>query len=62
MDKLESYPERGTKHFSYWFLIDFEGHFHDPNFQKIYAKYRDNIKWVGSYMRDTNYNLQVSNG
>lgn len=55
MNKLESYPERGSRHFSYWFLIDFEGHFYDANFQKIYSEYRESIKWLGSYIKDEYY-------
>ncbi len=49
--KLESQPNKTNNNFSYWFLIDFEGHFEDEQFQKIYAKYKDSIKFLGSYLK-----------
>ena len=49
--KVESRPAKiGTK-FKYVFFIELNGHFNDPNVQETIAPYKDQIKWLGSYVR-----------
>ncbi|MEL7003029.1 MAG: chorismate mutase [Bacteroidota bacterium] len=47
--KIESYPAKEGKKFKYWFLIEFDGHYDDPNITPIMEKNQDVIKWLGSY-------------
>jgi len=47
--KIESYPAKKGKNFSYWFLLEFEGHVDDPNVVKVMQKNEPIIKWLGSY-------------
>ena len=51
LTKLESRPAKKGTDFKYVFYIDFEGHYLDNNFQKIYKRYEKNIKLLGSYPR-----------
>ena len=51
ISKIESYIDRDANNFSYWFLIDFEKHFEDESFQKIYSLYKEYIKFRGSYTK-----------
>ena len=51
LTKLESRPAKKGTDFKYVFYIDFEGHYHDNNFQIIYKRYEKNIKLLGSYPR-----------
>lgn len=47
--KIESYPAKKGKNFSYWFLVEFEGHIDDPEVNRILKKNESIIKWLGSY-------------
>ena len=49
--KVESRPAKMGAHFKYMFFIELDGHFYDPQVQKIVAPYKDQIKWLGSYAR-----------
>ena len=51
MNKIESRPAKRGKSFKYWFFIDFDGHFEDENAKDILAKYKKEIKWLGSYVK-----------
>jgi chorismate mutase / prephenate dehydratase len=48
LTKIESYPAKIGKTFSYQFLLEFEGHYLDENVEKI-LKGNKEIKWLGSY-------------
>jgi chorismate mutase/prephenate dehydratase len=51
LTKIESRPAKQGKTFTYWFFIDFEGHYYDDKVQKVLKQYEDKIKWLGSYVR-----------
>jgi chorismate mutase/prephenate dehydratase len=51
MTKIESRPAKRGRSFQYWFFIDFEGHYHDEKVQKVIGSYKDQIKWLGSYVK-----------
>ena len=51
LTKIESRPAKEGKNFKYWFYIDFEGHFQDENVQQVMKKHKDDIKWLGSYVK-----------
>ena len=51
LTKIESRPARQEKAFTFWFYIDFEGHFDDQNIQSVLKKHTDEIKWLGSYVK-----------
>jgi len=49
--KIESRPLKEDKQFKSWFLIDFEGHFEDENVKYVLEKNKEQISWLGSYVR-----------
>lgn len=49
--KIDSRPLRDGNDFKYWFLIDFEGHFEDQNVKYVLEKNKEQIKWLGSYVK-----------
>lgn len=51
LTKVESRPVRGDKNFSYWFFIEFDGHRNDPPIQQILENHRQDIRWLGSYVK-----------
>lgn len=51
LTKLVSHPSRAGAHFGFWFLMEFEGHFHDDRVQKILRDRQADFKWLGSYPR-----------
>lgn len=51
LTKIESRPTKGVREFSYWFLIDFEGHYQDEKVQEVLARHDHYIKWLGSYVK-----------
>jgi chorismate mutase/prephenate dehydratase len=53
LSKIESRPSKEDKHFKYWFLIDFDGHFEDEHVAPVMAKHKEYIKWLGSYVKLT---------
>ena len=48
LNKIESYPAKKGKGFSYQFLLEFDGHFEDDAVKTLIAD-NDSIKWLGSY-------------
>lgn len=52
LSKIESRPHKGTEMFNFWFFIEFLGFEHDAGFQRIMNKYREEIKVLGSYVRN----------
>jgi len=51
LTKIESRPAKQGKKFKYWFYIDLEGHIDEDNVKSVVKKHKDNIKWLGSYVR-----------
>lgn len=51
MTKLESRPAKKGKTFNYYFYIDINGHIDDPNISKLFEKHKNDIKWLGSYVK-----------
>ncbi len=51
LTKIESRPSKDGNEFSYWFFIDFNGHFDDENVKSIFETHKNQIKWLGSYVR-----------
>ncbi|MCC5931768.1 MAG: prephenate dehydratase [Cyclobacteriaceae bacterium] len=51
LTKIESRPAKKGKTFKYWFYIDFEGHFMDPNVVPVLDKHKKDIKLLGSYVK-----------
>lgn len=49
LTKIESRPMADVRDFSFWFFIDFEGHYDDENVQQVLTRYAEEIKWLGSY-------------
>lgn len=49
--KIESRPLRDGATFKYWFLLECEGHAHDPDVQEILNHHAAEVKWLGSYVR-----------
>ncbi len=49
--KIDSRPLRDGNEFKYWFLIDFDGHFEDQNVKYVIEKNKDQVKWLGSYVK-----------
>ena len=52
LTKIESWPARNGKDFSYYFFIDFDGHFRDTNIQSVLKKYPKKMKFLGSYVKN----------
>lgn len=50
LKKIESIPAKKGKSFAYWFFIDFEGHFSDPEVKDVFDKHKKDIKLLGSYV------------
>jgi chorismate mutase / prephenate dehydratase len=51
LTKIESRPAKSGKNFSYWFLIDFDGHFEEDQVREILEKHKKNVKLLGSYVK-----------
>jgi chorismate mutase / prephenate dehydratase len=49
--KIDSRPAKIGDMFKYWFLIEFEGHFNQPNVQYILTKYQSSVSLLGSYVK-----------
>jgi chorismate mutase/prephenate dehydratase len=52
LTKIESRPYKGDEDFNFWFFIELEGFFQDENVEKVFKKYKNSIKWLGSYVRN----------
>jgi len=51
LTKIESWPAKNGATFSYYFIIDFDGHYLDENVQTVLAKYPQQLKLLGSYIK-----------
>ncbi len=49
--KVESRPAKIGSQFKYIFFVELDGHYNDPVVQETIAPYKDNITWLGSYVR-----------
>lgn len=54
LSKIESRPSRDKDGFGYWFYIDFYGHIDNENVQKVIQKHKDEVTWLGSYVKGEN--------
>jgi len=54
LSKIESRPSRDKSGFGYWFFMDFYGHIDDAATQKAIAKHKDEVTWLGSYVKGEN--------
>ncbi len=51
LSKIESRPSREKGKMSYWFFIDLFGHIDDKIVQKVIAKHKKEVVWLGSYAK-----------
>jgi len=51
MSKIESRPAHDESGFAYWFFMDIEGHIKDQNVQEVIKKRKNEITWLGSYVK-----------
>ena len=51
LSKIESRPSKDKGGFGYWFYIDFYGHIDDEAVQKVLTKHKDEVTWLGSYVK-----------
>ncbi|MDD3476517.1 MAG: prephenate dehydratase [Sulfurimonas sp.] len=51
LSKIESRPSKEKGGFEYWFFIDFYGHVDDEKFQKVLQKHKEEVTWLGSYVK-----------
>jgi chorismate mutase/prephenate dehydratase len=52
LSKIESRPSKDSEDgFTYWFYIDFYGHIDEPQVQEVIQKHKDEVTWLGSYVR-----------
>lgn len=49
--KVESRPAKIGSKFKYIFFIELDGHFHDPSVQETIAPYKNDLTWLGSYVK-----------
>jgi len=52
LKKIESRPASSEAEFDYWFYIDFEGHKDEPAIKSVLHKHKEEIKLLGSYVRN----------
>ena len=58
LSKIESRPSKDKEGFSYWFFIDFYGHIDDEEFQKVLQKHKEEVTWLGSYIKGQSIEVQ----
>jgi chorismate mutase/prephenate dehydratase len=51
LTKIESHPSKEAEKFSYWFLIEFDGHCQDEKVKPILEKNKEFLKVLGSYVK-----------
>lgn len=51
LTKIDSRPIRTKSDFSFGFYVDFEGHREDETIKKLFEKRKNELKWLGSYVR-----------
>jgi chorismate mutase/prephenate dehydratase len=51
MSKIESRPAHDESGFAYWFFMDIYGHIDDPAVQRVIQEHKDEITWLGSYVK-----------
>ncbi|WP_257874523.1 prephenate dehydratase [Helicobacter sp. 11S03491-1] len=51
LTKIDSRPIKTKSDFSFGFYIDFEGHRDDDHIQKLFALRKNELKWLGSYVK-----------
>ncbi|PAF48903.1 chorismate mutase [Helicobacter sp. 12S02232-10] len=51
LTKIDSRPIKTKSDFSFGFYIDFEGHRDDPHIKDLFDTRKDELKWLGSYVK-----------
>jgi len=51
LSKIESRPLKEKGGFEYLFFMDFYGHIDDTNVQEVLEKHKDEVTWLGSYVK-----------
>ncbi|MDA3946396.1 MAG: prephenate dehydratase [Helicobacteraceae bacterium] len=51
MSKIESRPAHDESGFAYWFFMDVYGHIDDKPIEQIISEHKDEITWLGSYVK-----------
>ena len=51
LTKIESYPAKEGKSFTYWFYLEFEGHYKSEYIKVVMDRHKKSIRWLGSYAR-----------
>ncbi|GAA4838374.1 prephenate dehydratase [Algivirga pacifica] len=51
LTKIESRPARIKDSFKYWFLIDFDGHYHDAPVREVIDQNPGTVTFLGSYVK-----------
>ncbi|MEO1937438.1 MAG: prephenate dehydratase domain-containing protein, partial [Sulfurimonas sp.] len=54
LSKIESRPSKEKSGFGYWFYIDFYGHIDEERVQKVIQKHKNEVTWLGSYVKGEN--------
>jgi chorismate mutase/prephenate dehydratase len=55
LSKIESRPAKDKEGaFGYWFYIDFYGHIDEDRVQSVIQKHKDEVTWLGSYVKGEN--------
>ena len=54
LSKIESRPSKDQSGFGYWFYIDFYGHIDEERVQKVIQKHKNEVTWLGSYVKGEN--------
>ncbi len=49
--KVESRPAKIGSKFKYFFFVEFDGHYEEDVVQKTISPYKENIRWLGSYVK-----------
>ena len=52
MTSIQSRPSKMNGNFEYCFFIDIDGHIDDANVSELFSRYRKELKWLGSYLKN----------
>lgn len=58
LSKIESRPLKEKGGFEYLFFMDFYGHIDDKNVQEVLEKHKDEVTWLGSYVKGEEIEVQ----
>ena len=52
MTSIQSRPTHTDDDFRYCFFIDIDGHIDDNNVSELFKRYPNELKWLGSYLKN----------